>query len=55
MANNKLVLNSDKTHLLIMTSAEMHKKHDNFGIVLDTGQEIIEPVQHETSGGRNLK
>ena len=47
MAKNKLVLNSDKTHLLIMTSDKMHKKHENFGIVLDTGQEVIEPVDNE--------
>ena len=47
MARNKLVLNSDKTHLLVMTSSQMHKKYDNFGITLDTGQEIIEPVEHE--------
>ena len=54
MANNKLVLNSDKTHLLIMTSAEKHKKHHNFGIVLDTGQEIIEPVLHERLLGADI-
>ena len=47
MAKNKLVLNSDKTHLLIMTSDKMHKKHENFGSVLDTGQEVIEPVDNE--------
>ena len=47
MARNKLILNSNKTHLLVMTSDKMHKKHDNFGINLDTGQEVIEPVEHE--------
>ena len=30
-----------------MTSSIMHKKHDNFGIVLNTGHEIIHPVQHD--------
>ena len=54
MAKNKLILNSEKTHLLIMTSSIMHKKHDNFGIVLDTGQEIIEPVQHEKLLGAQI-
>ena len=47
MSRNKLVLNSDKTHLLLMTSSNMHKKYDNFGIFLDTGQEIVEPVEKE--------
>ena len=37
-----------------MTSAEMHKKHDNFGIVLGTGQEIIKPVQHERLLGAKI-
>ena len=54
MAKNKLVLNSDKTHLLVMTSSQMHKKHENFGIVLNTGQEIIEPVQHEKLLGAHI-
>ena len=30
-----------------MTSSNMHKKYDNFGIFLDTGQEIVEPVEKE--------
>ena len=47
MAKNMLVLNTDETHLLVMTSTQMHKKHGNFGITLDTGQEVIEPVEHE--------
>ena len=47
MSRNKLVLNSEKTHLLIMSSSMKHKKYDNFGIVLDTGQEMVEPVDNE--------
>ena len=47
MANNMLKLNSDKTHLLIMTSKTLHKKYQDFGITLNTGQEIITPVQNE--------
>ena len=50
MANTKLVLNTDKIYPVIMTSAEMH----NFSIVLDTGQEIIEPVQHERLLGAEI-
>ena len=47
MSNNKLCINSDKTHLLVMTSSKMHKIHGNFGITLNTGTEIIEPQDHE--------
>ena len=47
MACNKLMLNSDKTHLLVMASEQKHKKHGNFGIQLDTGREIILPQDHE--------
>ena len=47
MARNKLVLNSDNTHLLVMTSSIQHKKHDDFGINLDTGSKIIQPVQND--------
>ena len=43
MGRNKLILNSDKTHLLVMTSSRSHRNHHNFGITLDTGTEIIEP------------
>ena len=47
MSTNKLVLNSEKTRLLVMTSARKHQIHQNFGITLDTGTEIIEPVSEE--------
>ena len=47
MSKNRLILNSDKTHLLVMTSAGHHRKHHNFGITLDTGSEIIEPGYEE--------
>lgn len=30
MRNNKLVLNSDKTHLVVMASAHKHRKYENF-------------------------
>ena len=35
MAKNKLILNSDKTHLLVMTSARKHHTHGDFGIFLN--------------------
>ena len=47
MGRNKLVLNSDKTRLLIMTSSKQHRNHQNFNITLDTGTEIIQPVSEE--------
>ena len=47
MACNKLVLNDDKTHLLVMAPKQLRKNHGNFGITLNTGNEIIEPSQHE--------
>ena len=47
MSRNKLVLNTDKTHLLVMASRAAHRVNGNFGITLNTGAEIIEPVNHE--------
>ena len=54
MANNQLKLNSDKTHMLIMTSSIKHKKHQDFDIKLDTGHEFIEPVQNEKLLGAHI-
>ena len=47
MASNRLVLNSDKTHLLVMASRKKHKKNGDYGIYLNTGSEIISPQAHE--------
>ena len=47
MAMNKLFLNSEKTHLLVITSAQQHAKHGNFGIQLNTGSETIQPSNDE--------
>ena len=47
MASNRLVLNTDKTHLLVMTSKKKHQRHGDYGIFLDTGSEIISPQDHE--------
>ena len=47
MDNNKLKLNSDKTHLMILTSDINHRNHDNYGITLNTGNEIILPQESE--------
>ena len=47
MAANKLVLNSDKTHLLVMASSTQHRLHGNYRVQLDTGAEIILPQDNE--------
>ena len=54
MTNNKLVLNTDKTHLLIMATPYQHRMYNNFGISLNTGTEIIEPVNSETLLGGHI-
>ena len=52
MDKNKLIL--DKTHLLVMTSARKHLNHQNFGIYLNTGSEIIQPKSEERLLGANV-
>ena len=54
MNANKLVLNSDKTHLLVMATPHQHSQHQNFGITLNTGAEIIEPIYSEKLLGGNI-
>ena len=47
MNANKLVLNTDKTHLLVMATPYQHRQHQDFNITLNTGAEIIEPIYTE--------
>ena len=47
MAMNRLALNADKTHFMVLTSSAMHKKNQDFGITLNTGSELIQPTQNE--------
>ena len=54
MDRNKLVLNSNKTHLMIMTSSRKHANYQNFGLFLDTGSEIILPQDEEKLLGVSL-
>ena len=42
MSRNRLVLNTDKTHLLVMASRAGHRAHQNYDITLNTGTEIME-------------
>ena len=44
---NRLALNDDKTHSMVLTSSAMHKKNQDFGITLNTGSELIQPTQNE--------
>ena len=37
MVMNRLALNTDKTHFMVLTSNALHKKHEDFGITLNTG------------------
>ena len=46
MASNKLVLNTDKTHLLVMASKASHRVHQDFNISLNTGFETIRPIKY---------
>ena len=47
MAMNKLELNSNKTHLLILRTREAHKHDGTLGIELNTGNEDIKPSECE--------
>ena len=47
MAMNKLSLNTEKTHLMILTSARQHRVNGDYGIQLDTGSESILPSVNE--------
>ena len=54
MSCNKLVLNQDKTHLLVMASKKKHQQNENFEITLDTGNEVIAQVDHEKMLGCHI-
>ena len=47
MSRNKLILNTDKTHLLVMATKAGHRANQNYGITLNTGTEVIKPVECE--------
>ena len=47
MSMNKLALNSDKTHLMIICTEQKHRRHLDFGITLNTGAVVIKPVSCE--------
>ena len=55
MAANKLILNSEKTHLMVMASRAQHRIHGNYGVELDTGKEMIQPEEHDRLLGCEIK
>ena len=46
MAANRLVLNTDQTHLMVMAYSSQHSMHRNYNVELVTGNEIIFPEAH---------
>ena len=54
MSKNKLVLNGDKTHLLVMATSQKHLRNGDFNITLDTGNEVIEPIYSEKLLGGHI-
>ena len=55
MAANKLVLNTDKTHVLLMASDKQHRLYGNYDVELDTGNEIIQTEEHDRMLGCQIK
>ena len=54
MSNNKLKLNDDKTHLLIMTT-QQKRRLVNIDIQIDTPNEVIRPIKTEKLLGINIQ
>ena len=59
MINNRLKLNDDKTHLMVMTTSQYRKKHPNLQVEIRTPSEVILPTEAEKLLGgwvhQNLK
>jgi hypothetical protein len=54
MTSNKLKLNGDKTHLMVMMNNAARRHHPNFQVQLNTGQEIIEESKSERLLGAQI-
>ena len=52
MADNKLVINDDKTHLLVMGTAR-HSANRNL-VTIDTGTVVVKPIESEKLLGLNI-
>ena len=55
MLGNRLALNNDKTHFMVIASQNQHRRNDNFGITLNTGTEIVAPSESERILGLNVQ
>ena len=55
MLGNRLALNSDKTHFMVIASQNQHRRNGNFGVMLDTGSEIISPSESERILGLHVR
>jgi hypothetical protein len=55
MGNNRLQLNSDKTHLLVIASSKGHSMNGDYGIKLNTGNEVIDATSTEKLLGGHIK
>ena len=47
MLNNRLKLNDDKTHLMVMTTTQFRKKNPSLPVEIRTPTEVITPSQTE--------
>ena len=54
MTSNKLKLNGDKTHLMVMMNDAARRKNPNFQIQLDTGEKIVETSETEKLLGAQI-
>ena len=48
LTENRLCINSDKTHILLMSTKEKKRKNKESNISLNTGHEVITPSRTET-------
>ena len=51
---NRLALNNEKTHFMVLTSSQLHRKHQNYGITLNTGHQQIYPSDSERLLGATI-
>ena len=47
MLGNRLALNDDKTHFLVIAPKGLHRRNNNFEVTLNTGSEQINPSKNE--------
>ena len=55
MVNNRLKLNDDKTHLMVMTTSQFRRRNPNLLVANRTHTEIIEATEKLLGGWEDLK